>query len=71
MMLDSVDFAAIWLTFKLASLTTALLLLIGTPLAWWLARTHSPLKAGRRSGGTATGVAADRAGLLSAHRHGP
>lgn len=40
MMLDSVDFAAIWLTFKLASLTTALLLLIGTPLAWWLARTH-------------------------------
>ncbi len=44
MMLDSVDFAAIWLTFKLASLTTALLLLIGTPLAWWLARTHSPLK---------------------------
>ncbi len=44
MMLDSVDFAAIWLTFKLASLTTALLLLIGTPLAWWLARTRSPLK---------------------------
>ncbi|MGE4405106.1 molybdate ABC transporter permease subunit [Pseudomonas sp.] len=44
MMLDSVDFAAIWLTFKLASITTALLLLLGTPLAWWLARTRSPLK---------------------------
>src|SRR3989344_877942 len=44
MMLDSVDFAAIWLTFKLASLTTALRVLSGAPLAWWLARTHSPLK---------------------------
>ncbi|EWC39816.1 molybdate ABC transporter permease subunit [Stutzerimonas stutzeri] len=44
MMLDSVDLAAIWLTFKLASITTVLLLLLGTPLAWWLARTRSPLK---------------------------
>ncbi len=44
MMLDSVDLAAIWLTFKLASITTMLLLLLGTPLAWWLARTRSPLK---------------------------
>ncbi|MEI6414761.1 MAG: molybdate ABC transporter permease subunit [Pseudomonadota bacterium] len=38
------DFDAIWLTLKLASLTTLLLLLIGTPIAWWLARTRSPLK---------------------------
>ncbi|MBV2206112.1 MAG: molybdate ABC transporter permease subunit, partial [Pseudomonas sp.] len=30
-----------WLTIKLASTTTVLLLLLGTPLAWWLARTHS------------------------------
>ncbi|MBK3866850.1 molybdate ABC transporter permease subunit [Pseudomonas stutzeri] len=44
MMLDSVDLAAIWLTVKLASITTVLLLLLGTPLAWWLARTRSPLK---------------------------
>jgi molybdate transport system permease protein len=35
------DLAAIWLTFKLASITTVLLLLIGTPIAWWLARTPS------------------------------
>jgi molybdate transport system permease protein len=28
----------------LAALTTILLLLIGTPIAWWLARTHSRLK---------------------------
>lgn len=40
-MLDSVDLAAIWLTLKLASVTTVLLLLLGTPLAWWLARTRS------------------------------
>ena len=39
MPLDSVALAAIWLTFKLASVTTLVLLLIGTPIAWWLART--------------------------------
>ncbi|WP_017906761.1 molybdate ABC transporter permease subunit [Pseudomonas asplenii] len=44
MPLDSTDFAAIWLTLKLASLTTAILLLVGTPIAWWLARTHSWLR---------------------------
>ncbi|CAP41057.1 molybdate ABC transporter permease subunit [Bordetella petrii] len=44
MPLDSSDLAAIWLTIQLASLTTLLLLLIGTPIAWWLARTRSPLK---------------------------
>ena len=38
------DLAAVWLTLKLASLTTVLLLVIGTPIAWWLARTRSPLK---------------------------
>lgn len=36
--------AAISLTLQLASLTTVLLLLIGTPIAWWLARTRSRLK---------------------------
>ncbi|WP_417783910.1 molybdate ABC transporter permease subunit [Terasakiella pusilla] len=34
----------ILLTIKLAGLTTLILLLIGTPLAWWLARTHSVFK---------------------------
>ncbi|MCM2321024.1 MAG: molybdate ABC transporter permease subunit [Pseudomonas sp.] len=42
--LDSVDLAAIWLTLKLATLTTVLLLLIGTPIGWWLARTRSKWK---------------------------
>ena len=32
------------LTLKLASLTTVILLLLGTPLAWWLARTRSWLR---------------------------
>ena len=35
---------AITLTLKLAGLTTLILLLLGTPLAWWLTRTRSPLK---------------------------
>jgi molybdate transport system permease protein len=39
-MLSSSDISALWLTLELASLTTAILLLIGTPLAWWLTRTR-------------------------------
>ncbi|HET6718940.1 MAG TPA: molybdate ABC transporter permease subunit, partial [Rhodocyclaceae bacterium] len=38
------DLAAVWLTVKLATVTTVLLLLIGTPIAWWLARTASRWK---------------------------
>ena len=40
-MLNPADLAAIWLTCKLATITTVLLLLLGTPIAWWLARTRS------------------------------
>jgi molybdate transport system permease protein len=43
-MLADSDLAAIVLTLKLASLTTLLLLIIGTPLAWWLSRSRSALK---------------------------
>ena len=43
MPLDSADVAAIWLTIQLASLTTLLLLLVGTPIAWWLSRPRSRL----------------------------
>ena len=42
--LDDASLSAIWLTLKLASVTTLLLLLLGTPIAWWLARTRSRLK---------------------------
>ena len=41
MPLDASDLGAIWLTLELASLTTLILLLLGTPIAWWLARTRS------------------------------
>ncbi len=43
-MFDSPDLAAIWLTLRLATVTTLLLLLFGTPVAWWLARTRSGWK---------------------------
>jgi len=43
-MLDAADLAAIRLTVELASVTTAILLVIGTPIAWWLARTSSRWK---------------------------
>lgn len=36
---------AIWLTIELATLTTVLLLLITTPLTWWLAQTRSRWRA--------------------------
>ncbi|WP_250468986.1 MULTISPECIES: molybdate ABC transporter permease subunit [unclassified Caballeronia] len=44
MPLDSADLQAITLTLELASLATALLLVIGTPVAWWLSRTRSRAK---------------------------
>ncbi len=44
MPLDDAGLAAVLLTLKLAGITTLLLLVIGTPIAWWLARTHSRLK---------------------------
>ena len=40
----SADIAAIALSAKLAGLTTLLLLLFGTPVAWWLARSRSRLR---------------------------
>lgn len=40
----SPDATAIVLTAKLAGLTTVLLLAVGTPVAWWLARSRSRLK---------------------------
>lgn len=44
MPLSGDDWAAIRLTLELATLTTALLLVLGTPIAWWLSRTDSWLK---------------------------
>jgi molybdate transport system permease protein len=36
---------AIWLTVALAGITTVILLLFGTPLAWWLSRRRGPATA--------------------------
>jgi molybdate transport system permease protein len=41
---SAADWAAISLSLQLATVTTLILLLSGTPLAWWLARTRSRLK---------------------------
>ncbi|MHB1214073.1 MAG: molybdate ABC transporter permease subunit [Thiobacillus sp.] len=43
-MLSDTDWSAIRLTLELATVTTVLLLFIGTPIAWWLARTRSAWK---------------------------
>lgn len=44
MFLADSDIQSIWLTIKLASVVTFVLLILGTPVAWWLARTSSRLK---------------------------
>lgn len=38
--MDSLDLEPVWLSLELAGVTTLTLLLLGTPLAWWLAFTH-------------------------------
>jgi molybdate transport system permease protein len=45
MPLSADDLSAVWLTLQLAGLTTLLLLVLATPLAWWLARTPSRWRA--------------------------
>ena len=42
-MTGALDWPALWLTLRLASSTTLLLLLIALPLAWWLALHRSPI----------------------------
>jgi hypothetical protein len=44
-MLSDSDWQALWLTVRLAGAVTLILLLLGTPLAWWLARSRSRWKA--------------------------
>ena len=40
-MLNEADLIALAITFKLAGISTLILLLLGTPLAWWMANTRS------------------------------
>lgn len=44
MLLTDSDLQAIYLTAHLAAIVTLILLVAGTPIAWWLARTHSRSK---------------------------
>ncbi len=39
--MQSIDLGPVWLSLELAAVTTIVLLVIGTPLAWWLAWTSS------------------------------
>jgi molybdate transport system permease protein len=43
-MVTNEDLTAVGLTLRLAAVSTAFLLVIGTPIAWWLARTRSRLR---------------------------
>jgi len=38
--LSEQDLTALWVTIKLASVSTLVLLIIGTPIAWWLSRSQ-------------------------------
>jgi molybdate transport system permease protein len=42
--MPEVDLGPVWLTAKLAAVTVVLLLLVGTPLAWWLSFSRSRLR---------------------------
>ena len=44
MLLSPTDLEAIALTLRLAAVTTLILFIVGTPIAWWLARTRSRWK---------------------------
>ncbi len=44
MILAHEELQALWLTVKLAASATLILVVTGTPIAWWLARTRSRLK---------------------------
>ncbi len=42
--MTGLDLGPVWLSLRLAGVTVALLLLAGTPLAWWLAHTRARVK---------------------------
>jgi len=42
--MGSLELGPVWLSLQLATVTVIVLLLVGTPLAWWLAYTRSRIK---------------------------
>ena len=43
--MSGISLDPVWLSLELAGVTTVVLLIAATPLAWWLARTQNPLRA--------------------------
>lgn len=43
-MMTDPDILSLWITLKLATITTLCLIILGTPLAWWLSRSSSFLR---------------------------
>lgn len=44
MTLSELDLSALWVTLRLACMTVLVLLIVGTPIAWWLAHTRSKFR---------------------------
>jgi len=44
MALNELDVSALWVTLRLACMTVLVLLIVGTPIAWWLAHTRSKFR---------------------------
>ena len=42
--LTDLDLSALWISVRLATMTVIVLLIVGTPLAWWLAHTRSRVR---------------------------
>ncbi len=42
--MDDISLEPVWLSLELAAVTTVFLLVLATPLSWWLARSKSPLR---------------------------
>jgi len=42
--MSPMDWSALWVTLRLAAMTVVVLLIVGTPLAWWLAHTQSRVR---------------------------
>ena len=42
--MPEMDWGPVWLTLQLAGVTVVVLLIVGTPVAWWLAYTPSRWK---------------------------
>lgn len=43
--MEGISLEPVWLSIELATVTMVLLILLATPMAWWLARTKNPLRA--------------------------